>query len=74
MTVIFPDEREVVCEGRYYADGRVLLDCEGDLLLVDPRCYHPEDAHIPKFLNKDGWAECRIKSVVLDSKFIVKNQ
>jgi len=68
------DGNEFRCKGRYYGDGRVLVEHEGRLLMCDPSCFHDDD---PKRLfdyHKDRWTKYRISSILLVSTFIRKNK
>jgi hypothetical protein len=74
VTIIDRNENEYTCKGRYYGDGRIICEHNNRLLMVDPSCYNDED---PKRLfdcDKDTWTKYRIKSVLLDSRFIRKNR
>lgn len=74
VTIQIEGELPIECKGRYYGDGRVICDYEGRIFMVDPNNFHAKN---PKrlFDYKTGeWTEFVIKSVVLDSKSIVKNR
>lgn len=72
ITDINDYDEEYACKGRYYGDGRILVRYNKSWLGVDPECYHPDD---PKrlFIVKSGnWSRFRIRSVLLNSKAILK--
>ena len=68
-------ERKVV--GVYYGSGDIRIKLpDGTRLEIDPDRYHKKD---PKRLilvdpsGNDTWAAWRVRSILLDSKHIVKN-
>lgn len=72
VTIIDPDENEFKCPGTYFGNGRATCVHEGVKLVVDPREYCQGDAK--RLYSAEGWTDLRVKSVVLDSKAIRKNQ
>lgn len=72
VTIIDPDENEFKCLGVYFGTGRITCVHECVKLVIDPACYHPKDAK--RLCSVNGWSTFRVKSVLLDSKAIIKNQ
>ena len=73
VTIIDAEGEEIVCQGRYYGTGKVKCR-HGELtLIVDPEWYNRKD---PKRMFAYGeesrWTEFRVKSVLLDSKAILR--
>ncbi len=68
------DEEEYNCKGRYYGDGRILVDYKGHWLGVDPECYHSQDPKLLFIVKNGKWSRFRIRSVIIDSKAIRKKQ
>ncbi len=68
------DGNEFICLGRYYGDGRIICTHNERLLMCDPSCYHDDDPKRLFYHDKDTWSKYRIKSVILDSRFIRKNR
>ena len=72
VTIIDFDENEFKCQGFYFGVGRITCLHNGVKLVVDPECYYHKDAK--RMFSVDGLTDFRVKSVILDSKAICKNQ
>ena len=71
VTIIDFDENEFKCKGTYFGVGRITCVHDGVKLVVDPECYYRKDAK--RMFSVDGLTDFRVKSVLLDSKAILKN-
>jgi|GEM_PF-4091578 len=63
---------EIECKGRYYADGRLLVEVGPRQMLYDPQHPFPEDAKRLYLLDTEKWSRFCIKSILLDPKYIRK--
>ncbi len=64
---------EFECTGRYYSDGRLLVDVGTRQLLYDPQHLCPEDSKRLFLLDTEKWSKFEVKSILLDPKYIRKN-
>jgi hypothetical protein len=68
------DGKVYECKGRYYGDGRVLVQHGDRMLMCDPACFDEDN---PKRLfdyNKDRWTKFSLVSILLVASFIRKNR
>lgn len=72
VTIIDSEDNEFKCSGFYFGTGRITCVHEGAKFVIDPACYCPHDAK--RLCSAGGWTEFRVKSVILDSKAIIKTQ
>ena len=65
-------DEEHVCTGQYYGTGYILVKYRGRELAVDPECFHPKDPKRLFIVRTGDWSRFRVRSIILDSKAILK--
>jgi hypothetical protein len=59
------DDPGIVCSGKYYGDGRIAVEHDGHMLLVDPDCFNAKDPKRLMLYGESKWSVWRVRSVVL---------
>jgi hypothetical protein len=72
VTIVDSDANEFTRCGVYYDTGMITCNHQGVTLIVDPANYCPSDPKRMWDERAGGWSDFCVKSVVLDSKIIVK--
>ncbi len=74
VTIIdYATGEEFECRGKYYGDGRVKCVHNDTTLMVDPEWFYPKDPKRMFAYGESRWTSFRVKSILLDSKAILKN-
>lgn len=66
------DKEEYVCAGQYYGTGFIIVTYKGRELAFDPTDFHPKDPKRLYIVKSETWSRFRVRSIILDSKSILK--